>query len=82
MKDYIVYFTQAAFSGIGILFCMTMMINGKDTTVYLPIMTGLLSYWLPNPKLNPSSLTVTSDPKLNTPPPLIASIHRPADENV
>jgi hypothetical protein len=40
---------QFAISSSTLAFCMTMLWSGRDPGVYLPIITGVLGYWLPSP---------------------------------
>lgn len=40
---------QALFSLIGIVFTGTMLVIGRDPSIYLPIMMGLIMTWIPSP---------------------------------
>ncbi len=43
------FFTQTSISVAVLLFCMGMLINGEKTEIYLPVLTGMVGYWLPQP---------------------------------
>ena len=45
-----IFLTQITFSGAVMAFSMAQIFRGKDTNVYIPIITGILGYWLPQPK--------------------------------
>jgi hypothetical protein len=45
----ILFAAQFAISGSTLAFCMAMLWNGRDPGVYLPVVTGILGYWLPSP---------------------------------
>jgi hypothetical protein len=46
-------FTMQAFVSTSVLtFAMYMLFIGKDPGVYLPIITGITSYWMPAPTFN------------------------------
>jgi hypothetical protein len=40
---------QALFSFVGITFSGVMLALGRDTTIYLPLLTGLIMIWCPSP---------------------------------
>ena len=41
---------QVAFSGALAAFTITMLMTGKPPDVYLPVLTGIIGYWLPAPE--------------------------------
>jgi hypothetical protein len=43
------FITQALVSFFGLGFSAAMLIQGRDTATYLPIMTSILFYWTPSP---------------------------------
>ena len=43
------FFIQVIVSLMVMIFCMGMIALGKDTNVYIPILTGTLGYWMPQP---------------------------------
>ena len=43
------FITQAGVSLSVMGFCMGMLINGESTEIYLPVLTGIVGYWMPNP---------------------------------
>lgn len=57
------FFVQVMVSLIVMIFSMTMIVLGKDTNVYIPIITGTLGYWMPqpSPKLKKVIESVTSE---------------------
>ena len=44
------YYLQGAISFSVMVFCMVQLGRGQPSDVYLPVLTGTLGYWLPNPK--------------------------------
>lgn len=44
---------QAAFSGMGLAFCFWMLYTGASPSIYLPMVTGIISAWLPTPLRQP-----------------------------
>lgn len=40
---------QTFFSFIGVTFSIIMLSVGKDPSIYLPILTGIIGYWVPSP---------------------------------
>jgi hypothetical protein len=46
---------QVAFSGALAAFTITMLVTGKPADVYLPVLTGIIGYWLPAPEYSKSS---------------------------
>jgi hypothetical protein len=40
---------QVMFSLLGFVFCVTMLIKGKEEGVYLPVLTGIIGVWTPSP---------------------------------
>lgn len=54
-KRVLVYISQLSFSLIVLGFCAIQLIRKDDyesTSIYLPLITTILGYWLPSPKLN------------------------------
>lgn len=49
VANNVVLSAQIAFSIGGLVFSALMLWNGKDASVYLPFMTGILSAWMPSP---------------------------------
>ena len=47
LRDH--FYTQAAFSGLGLAFSAIMLAMGKEPSIYLPIITSILFAWLPSP---------------------------------
>jgi len=47
---------QAIISGSVSAFAMGMLISGHDAGVYLPILTGIIGYWLPSPDFSKQNL--------------------------
>lgn len=45
----IVLWAQVFFSLAGFGFSMTMLLRGNDASIYLPVLTGILSAWMPSP---------------------------------
>lgn len=43
------FIAQTAFSAIGVLFSISMLATGNDASIYLPILTGIIGYWVPSP---------------------------------
>lgn len=43
---------QAVFSFVVAIFVMVMLARGAEVGVYLPVLTGIVGYWLPNPSLH------------------------------
>jgi hypothetical protein len=43
------FFTQTGISVTVLGFCMGMLISGEKTEIYLPVLTGIVGYWLPQP---------------------------------
>jgi purine-cytosine permease-like protein len=43
------FYMQAGFSGLGVVFSATMLLIGKEPSIYLPIFTSILFSWLPSP---------------------------------
>lgn len=55
ISENIIFITQAAFSATGMVFSISMIAAGKDPGIYLPVITGILGYWLPSPKYTKKS---------------------------
>jgi hypothetical protein len=43
------FLTQVIFSTIGMGFSVSMLVIGRDPSIYLPIFTSILFAWLPSP---------------------------------
>ena len=43
------FFTQTGISLSVMGFCMAMLATGEKTEIYLPVLTGIVGYWLPQP---------------------------------
>ena len=43
------FFTQTSVSIAVMGFCMGLLIRGEKTEIYLPVLTGIVGYWLPQP---------------------------------
>ena len=74
----LVFLAQFMFSLFGAAFCASMLYVGKDATVYLPILTSIISVWIPNPRVSfPGSPDIQPSlmptPKLATTKPLVKS---------
>lgn len=54
-----VFFMQSIVCSLVLLFCGSMLLLGGQTSIFLPIITGVMSYWLPSPVLQ--SLSTTSN---------------------
>ena len=86
---------QVLFSAIMIAFSITMLYIGKDASVYLPVLTSIIGFWLPSPIQNtkqaanqPATLpeiVVESQPRdipqRNHPIPILTPINSPPDSN-
>lgn len=77
---------QVLFSVGGLMFSGAMLIKGKDASVYLPVLTGILGAWMPSPiqqldnqrrqmQNNPPTLALAPSP---APPILEAPVPTPA----
>jgi hypothetical protein len=58
-----IFWTQLFFSVVAVSFAMTMIAvypTPESTSIYLPILTGILSTWLPGPQNKPHT-TVQPD---------------------
>ncbi len=44
------FLTQVAFSALAMGFSIAMLLRGEDPSIYLPVLTGTLGYWTPNPQ--------------------------------
>lgn len=40
---------QVLFSFTAMIFCMAMIVDNRDTSVFLPILTSVISVWMPAP---------------------------------
>jgi hypothetical protein len=49
ISDHGLFLTQFFFSLIGITFSMSMLILGKDPSIYLPIFSTIIGVWVPSP---------------------------------
>lgn len=63
---------QAFFSFVGITFSGVMLALGRDATIYLPLMTGLIMIWCPSPL----SHKISQQP-IPTPPPSSKTVRTP-----
>ena len=45
------YIVQVCFSASVAVFSMTMLATGSPVEIYLPVVTGIVGYWLPQPSL-------------------------------
>lgn len=57
---------QVAMSGTVLAFTITMLALGKPEGVYLPVLTGILGYWLPAPDSSKLRSPKTASPAPNT----------------
>ena len=49
-------------------FCMSMIVVDKtNSNIFLPIITGILGYWLPSPKLGASKLRSLGNTNVSIP---------------
>ena len=56
MHHHVVFAMQIVMSlSVGV-FCMVEAANGKKTEIFLPVLTGILGYWLPAPNSNREDL--------------------------
>lgn len=55
------FFIQVIVSLMVMIFSMVMIVMGKDTNVYIPILTGTLGYWMPQP--SPKTGRISDTPK-------------------
>jgi hypothetical protein len=62
---------QVGISGTVMAFTIAMMAIGKSEGVYLPVLTGILGYWLPSPEY---SQTRTSKPPVSKASPSTPAI--------
>ena len=44
------FFMRGGGSGASFTFCVAMVATGHDQSVYLPILTSVIGYWLPAPE--------------------------------
>lgn len=63
MRMYL-FWLQGGFSIIIISFCFAMLVRGGSLCDYLPVITGILGYWLPSPKYS-NSLGIASQESSN-----------------
>ncbi len=50
--DTYLFAAQVSISSTTLLFSMFMLHKGKDAGVYLPMISGIVGYWLPSPHQN------------------------------
>lgn len=43
------FYVQVAVTGSVLIFCGAMLASGKPASVYLPVLTGTIGYWMPSP---------------------------------
>lgn len=46
-----VFLMQSIICSLVLLFCGTMLLLGSPTSIFLPIITGVMAYWLPSPAM-------------------------------
>lgn len=62
MQGKMLFAMQATVSGSALFFSIAMLTLGRDPAVYLPILTAVLGFWLPNPKLKAGDKAGAPDP--------------------
>lgn len=67
------FFAQVLFSFVTMAFCMSMIFissNSETTAVFLPILSSVVSVWMPSPKVPPRAFNKdkppSPTPSLNT----------------
>lgn len=45
----VTFVCQFLISMFGVSFCAAMLLKGYDSSIYLPIMTGIITIWIPSP---------------------------------
>lgn len=63
---------QVGLSGTVTAFTIAMLAIGKPEGVYLPVLTGILGYWLPAPEYSKLRTPKTPSPKTNASTPAIS----------
>ena len=58
---------QVAITGAVTAFTISMLAMGKPEGVYLPVLTGILGYWLPAPEYSKPRIPKINPSKTNTP---------------
>jgi hypothetical protein len=49
IKEHGLFLSQFFFSAVGVGFSISMLVRGKDPSIYLPILTTIIGVWTPNP---------------------------------
>ena len=57
--DTYLFAAQVSISSTTLLFSMFMLHKGKDAGVYLPMISGIVGYWLPSPHQNKNTSTAS-----------------------
>lgn len=60
-----VFWVQTGISVSVIGFCIGMLASGQDTGTYLPVLTGIVGYWLPAPTRPIADPAVLPEPSAN-----------------
>lgn len=60
----IVFFTQSFIAFLTLGFSMYMIYIGKDPGIYLPIITGIIGYFMPQPNINKVTTSIQKPPEL------------------
>lgn len=77
-----VFYVQTGISLTVITFCIAMLAAGYDTGTYLPVLSGIVGYWLPSPNKDKSfqlpagfvpAAYLPAAPGASPPPPFAAS---------
>lgn len=55
------FIVQVCFSASVLAFTMVMLATGETVEIYLPVLTGLVGYWLPQPSLKPRTVMQQSN---------------------
>ena len=56
VKDDSMFFVSATFSLFTLVFCSVMLGKHEEPTYYLPVMSGVVAFWLPAPKYRGDTL--------------------------
>jgi hypothetical protein len=60
LHDINMFKMQVFLSTLITLFCITMIFLRNDTSIYLPLMTGIFGYWFPAPTRESTKITTQS----------------------
>ena len=71
------FYMQATFSVSTFVFCVSMVATGHDPSIYLPVLTSVVSYWLPSPEYTHPTRPVQSDPPSPLQSPLPSPLESP-----